>query len=109
MWFGEVSQGALADLACKTTHLDGRIIEVGSWEGRSTVALANAVHPEIVHAVDTWNGSPGEISEDLAAQRDVFSTFKANIADLTNGNVEIHRMGWREYFWADASPVKFCF
>lgn len=106
-WFGTHSQQALAVLAAGVAHLDGDIIEVGCWEGRSTVALANAVHPDTVHAVDTWNGSPGEISADLAAGRDVHAQFLDNIAELTDGNVEPHRMGWRDFLAGQTNPVKF--
>lgn len=108
-WFGFDSQRALQHAAICTNGVEGRVVEVGCWEGRSTVALAHAVAPEIVHAVDTWEGSPGEPSADLAATegRDVFATFTENVAELTRGNVESHRMGWREYFVADATPIRF--
>lgn len=108
-WFGPDSCAALVDLVHMTDGLHGKIVEVGSWEGRSTVALANAVAPEIVHAVDTWEGSPGEISAELAAQRDIFATFTANIAELTAGNVEPHRRDWRDYFAWNIEPCRFVF
>ena len=107
-WFSTQSQKALTRLARRTGSLSGRVVEVGCWEGRSTCALAHAVWPACVDAVDTWQGSPGEISRDLAEQRDVYATFTENIADLTRGNVNVHRMGWRDYFAADDSPVRFC-
>lgn len=107
-WFSDVSCDALAELAKSVAHLDGRVVEIGSWQGRSTVALANAVAPEVVHAVDTWSGSPGEISRLLASGRDVYSEFEANIAELTAGNVVAHRMGWRDYMHYP-TPTKFLF
>lgn len=108
MWFGPESQKVLARLAESVAHLDGSIVEVGCWTGRSTVALANAVHPEHVRAVDTWNGSPGEISEQLAAERDVYEAFARNVEDCTGGNVDPYRMDWRTYFAEHSDPVKFC-
>ena len=98
-WFGEASQAVLAGLCESVKYLDGAIIEVGCWEGRSTCALANAAYPEPVHAVDTWHGSPGEISADLAAVRDVHARFLANVEALTQGNVIPHRVGWRDFEW----------
>lgn len=106
-WFGPESQKALAALYGLVRDLDGDVVEVGCWEGRSTIALANAAHPAVVHAVDTWEGSPGEISWDLAHERDVAYRFAQNIEDHTAGNVQAHRMGWRDYFTANRTPVKF--
>lgn len=106
-WFCEQSQEALAWLCEKTAHLNGRVVEVGCWTGRSTVALANACHPAIVHAVDTWQGSPGEISAELAAERDVFAQFKRNVYTHTVGNVEAFRMDWRTFFADHPGPIRF--
>ncbi len=108
-WFGWPSCRVLGRLAKRTRGLEGRIVEVGSWEGRSTVALANAVYPDVVHAVDTWLGSPGEISAELAAERDVFQAFQSNIGELTRGNVIEHRCDWRDFFALDRSPIRFLF
>lgn len=94
-------------MVARTEGVAGRVVEVGCWEGRSTVVLANAVAPDVVHAVDTWRGSPGEISASLAQERDVFAQFTENIAALTAGNVAPHRTGWRTYFTSDTSPIRF--
>ena len=113
-WFGEASCEALANLYNLVADLEGDIIEIGSWEGRSTVALANACHPATLHAVDTFEGSPGEVSAELATSRlltkqNVHATFQRNVADLTEGNVEAHRMGWREWFKETDTPLRFVF
>lgn len=102
-WFGQASQRALGDLYRRTT-CDGTIVEVGCWEGRSTIALAAACAPEIVRAVDTWQGSPGEVSADLAAERDVLATFMANTDGL---NIDVYVMGWRDYFEQNDDPIRF--
>ncbi len=93
--------------------MPGLIIENGSWEGRSSIALARAVAPRVVHCVDTWLGSPGEISEELAAQRDVYATFLANTGGM---NIEPFQMDWRQYAaawddleWAATNPVALLF
>jgi predicted O-methyltransferase YrrM len=62
----------------------------------------------MVHAVDTWQGSKGEISEELAAGRDVYATFAANVVALTAGNVVPCRQDWRDYA-DDTTPIRFCF
>lgn len=95
-WFGPESCSVLTRLVKGVQFLSEPIVEIGSWEGRSTVALANAAFPKVVHAIDTWQGSPGEPSADLAAERDVFAQFSENVGHLTLGNVEVHRAGWRD-------------
>lgn len=108
-WFGEKSQQVLADLVREVVDVSGVVVEIGAWEGRSTVAMATAAWPRIVHTVDTWEGSPGEISADLAATRDVFSTWRANVAELTKGNVIAHQCGWRDYVPTVTGPVALAF
>ncbi len=106
-WYSLENQQALADLYDKVRNIDGDVIEVGCWEGRSTIALANACHPTTLHAVDTWEGSPGEISAELAQERDVYYQFACNIEDHTCGNVQAHRCTWRTYFDEHTDPIKF--
>lgn len=106
-WYRPSGLAALERALDRTDGLSGRVIEIGCWEGRSTVTLARAAYPTTVHAVDTWLGSPGEISETLARERDVFARFLSNIDELTLGNVIAHRMDWRDYLAADQSPVRF--
>jgi SAM-dependent methyltransferase len=106
-WFGEASQRALQRLAWSVETVSGLVVEVGCWTGRSTCALANSVWPTTVHAVDTWQGSPGEISAELAAERDVFEQFRRNVVSFTRGNVQPHRMGWREWFAGNTDPIRF--
>jgi predicted O-methyltransferase YrrM len=106
-WFGEASQQALARLARGTDGVPGVVVEVGCWEGRSTIALANTVAPDWVYAIDTWQGSDGEISAELAAERDVFATFTENVREGTSGNVAPMKMDWRHWFDRNRQRIRF--
>jgi predicted O-methyltransferase YrrM len=108
-WFGDSSQAVLAHLVQAVADVPGLLVEFGSWEGRSTCAMARAAYPRQVLAVDTWQGSPGEISSELAAKRDVFAQFLANVTHWTRGNVEPVRMGWRDWVADRAEPVALAF
>ena len=108
-WFGEFSQHVLADLVRGVADVPGLLVEIGSWEGRSTVAMANAAFPRTIQAVDTWQGSPSELSEKLAQHRDVFAQWQANIEMLTRSNVVAHRMGWRDFVPTVSEPLALCF
>lgn len=108
-WFPAESQDVLCSLAASVADVPGLIIEIGAWEGRSTCALANAINPRPVQSVDTWQGSPGEISAELAAHRDVFARWQTNVMTFTRGNVVAHRMGWRDYLPTATEPVALCF
>ena len=94
-WLPAESCVALQRLVHHTRRVRGDIIEIGSWEGKSTIALATAAAPDRVRAVDTWLGSPGEDSERLAASRDVYAQFCENTAHLDN--IDVYRMGWRDF------------
>jgi len=90
----------------------GDVVDIGSWEGKSTIALANACFPDPVLAVDTWRGNTDEgthhVSVILAQQRDVYQTFQDNVSRLTRGNVIPMRMHSAEFLASHSRPIKFC-
>lgn len=90
---------------------DGEIVEIGCWEGRSTISLAQSVAPRIVHTVDHWQGNIEEgldhPSVTIEPFRDVFRTFEYHIEALTQGNVSIHRQDWREWIKDWNKPISF--
>jgi SAM-dependent methyltransferase len=81
-WMTEAELFYLATTASRSQQ----IAEIGSWQGRSTRALADHTCG-IVCAVDTWKGSAEEWH--IAELKDkplnwLFNTFCANMSDLSN-------------------------
>jgi predicted O-methyltransferase YrrM len=57
-----------------------RIVEVGSWMGRSTTSMADNMEGGVIFAVDTWRGS--EEHESYLKDKPVdfvYETFRANL------------------------------
>lgn len=106
-WFDVAPQATLSELVRSVADIDGLIVEIGAWEGRSTVVMAEAASPRIVHTCDTWRGSPSDDSGRLAAERDVFARWSSNVARFNN--VVAHKMGWREYVPTIDEPIALCF
>lgn len=94
----------------------GSIMEIGCWEGKSTVAIANEVHPDTLICIDTWEGNvaeqelSGEIhcSVTIAKERDVYKQFVQNMQELTRGNFVVHRQDCNKYLESHQKPIKFC-
>ena len=99
-WF-PAKKAAATLAAAELAPPEGECIEVGCWEGRSTVLLANALYPRTLHVVDHFQGDPTDPASVLTAkaqERDVRATFISNMESLTRGNYVLHAMSWREFF-----------
>ena len=111
-WYSDSQARFLAVLGRFVLPIEGAVVEFGSWEGKSTCALANAVYPETVIAVDTWQGnldeSPEHESVRIVQQRDVYATFLSNVASLTKGNVTPVVQDCHEFMREFNDPIKLC-
>lgn len=101
----------LAKLAA--TAPDGRAVEIGSWEGLSTVAIAGALGGRMVEAVDTWAGNgdehPAHPTVAQASTRDVYGAFLRNLRAYGLENVLPRRMDWRAWAAEDGGPLAFVY
>jgi hypothetical protein len=119
-FISEEQTARLVGLAAESNGLPGLVVEIGVWEGWSTCALARAVAQAPICAVDHWLGDledpdvyrgrledapPLEefletyhgVPPAYAESRDVYGEFLRNVAELTAGNVCVHRQDWRDY------------
>jgi hypothetical protein len=112
-WMGQGQLDVLAALAQSTSRLDGEAIEIGTWQGRSAIPIANAIAPKVLHVVDHWEGDdPAAVAQGLGipaelVKRDNYGIFTANVAEATQGNVSVWKMGWREFAGQWDRPIRF--
>ena len=115
-WYGEQQLAELVKLAKKVYALHGSIIEIGCWEGRSTIAIANAIYPEILLCNDTWEGNLAESQVSgkihstvtICQKRDVYKSFVENMNEFTKGNFKIIKEDCLRWLKSYRDPVKFC-
>lgn len=113
-WYSDNQVIILAEYYERVRNLEGMVVEIGCWEGKSTIGLCNAIYPEILHAVDHWEGmadqDPNHSTIEILKQRNVFKTFTDNIAECTKINILVHKMSWQTYFKTLKSTdrIKFC-
>ena len=90
---------------------EGAIVEIGAWEGRSTVVLAQLIAPRTVVVVDHWKGNIDEDAEHesghTARERDVQAAFWHNVRVLTEKNVTPICMGWQDWARVWDAPIAF--
>lgn len=111
-WYSDDQLIALEAVCTLIPEVEGKIIEIGCWEGKSTVAIANQCYPHEIIAVDTWQGQIDEsldhISVKIAQERDVYSVFLNNMKELTQGNVTSIKMDCFEFLENFDEKIKFC-
>lgn len=109
-WYPAGQLADLVELATESRNVSGMSVEIGCWEGRSTIAIAQAVAPAYLCAVDTWAGNvdegPDHGTVRALAQRDVYATFLANIAPYPN---IAHRRMDGAVFLAGVEPGQIAF
>ena len=111
-WYSDRQIEELKKTINKILYLEGSIVEIGCWEGRSTIAIANMCYPELVEAVDTWKGNydedPDHPSVKLAEERDIYKEFCLNIKIMTKGNIIPFKQDCFDFLSNFSKPIKFC-
>lgn len=106
-WCGPYQAALIGQLAAQAPK-EGAYVEIGCWEGRSSVSIAQSIAPRALHCVDHWRGNedersvkgvddPSNFGIEAAQERDVKATFHSNMDRLTAGNYCAHRQDWREW------------
>lgn len=92
---------ALSTLAYATAHLDGDLVEVGSWCGRSAIALGVAARDThgVVHCIDLFPAR-----DDWRANPDGTFSFEVDVRGTRHGGCQEQTV-WREPFERALLPV----
>jgi hypothetical protein len=110
-WYSDAQVASAVSALDRVRRLKGAVIEIGCWEGKSTIGLANACFPQKLLAVDTWAGNADEHADHptvhIARERDVFAQFQQNVAVQTLGNVTPVRRDCHEFLAEWSGPIKF--
>ncbi len=115
-WYSDEQCVNVSNLAKSVEILEGNIIEIGCWEGKSTYNIANSIYPEILLCNDTWLGNVEEskctgikhLTEVILENRDVYGIFVNNMNTLTKGNYKIIKKDCIEWLKTYNEPIKFC-
>lgn len=67
-WLSDKEARALYDLASSLPS-GAVVVEIGSWQGKSTYCLAKGLKSGVIHAIDPFDSSGEEGSDDLYAER----------------------------------------
>lgn len=106
-WYGGPQALYVGQLARQAP--EGAMVEIGCWEGRSSIVLAQMIYPRVLHCVDHWKGNidedPEHASGVTAHERDVFGAFGNNMERCTGGNYWGTRIDWRAWIadWPKAA------
>ena len=115
-WYPNMQILELGCLSKNVFNIEGKIIEIGCWEGKSTSHLANSVYPENLICNDTWLGNVEEskasgkkhVTELILESRDVHSIFLRNMDLITKGNYSVVKKDCFVWLKEFNEPIKFC-
>lgn len=117
VWYDSTQGGHVKTLVNHVKGLtEGRILEVGCWEGNSSQYVITGAAPEEVLCIDTWQGCLTEsaitgvnhATVDLVKQRDIKGQFITNMAAVTDGNYSIVEQEVSGWLSSTTEKIKFC-
>ena len=114
-WYSDSQCKNLVELVKNVSNIDGDVIEIGCWEGKSTINIANACFPDLLICNDTWLGNVEEskftgvkhITETILENRDVYSIFLQNMNMHTHKNFVVVKEDCLLWLKKFNRPIKF--
>jgi predicted O-methyltransferase YrrM len=90
--------------AARSLRHGATIVEIGSWQGKSTYCLAMGLRSGTLHAIDPFNADSGEDTDSEEAykekkgNRDLLAQFKQNMQERNVLNKIVVRQGYSQQF-----------
>jgi hypothetical protein len=114
-WYSDDQISELTNLYDTVKDKTGAVIEIGCWEGKSTIGLAKKCFPEVLICNDTWLGNVGESAitgvihhtELILKERDVYSAFINNMNNYTLKNYTVVKEDCIEWLKRYTDSIKF--
>lgn len=98
-WCTDLEKSAIQHSYDRVRHLNGLCIEIGCFEGRSSVFTTNLIFPERLICIDPWVPVPYSDYEVMAyGERPIRETFDHNMKVGTNGNFVVAAEPYEHFF-----------
>jgi hypothetical protein len=95
-WFPTIKAQVLRKWVFPRVPKSGGIVEVGSWEGKSTCYIARAFPARRIVAIDPFTGGIADGTTALAEHRDVRAEFNRNTDICAPNRIDLWFGGWRD-------------
>jgi predicted O-methyltransferase YrrM len=100
----------------KKLNANATIVEIGSWQGKSTYCLAKGLKNGKINAIDPFNGYAGAtdlenklIYQELGKEKDLLNIFRSNMKMLGVNEKIIVKKGFSADFGNDFDKIDFLF
>lgn len=89
-WYENDACARLTSLAESVIDKEGHYLEIGPWEGRTSVSICSSIAPQVLLCVDKWNGFTFESSTVGYEHKTVTTAKSTNVKELFLKNMSIH-------------------
>jgi predicted O-methyltransferase YrrM len=94
---------------------NAKVVEIGSWQGKSTFCIAKGLKSGLVYAIDPFNGDGGEdaASTDVyskeSSNKNLLNIFLSNMKELELADKIIVKKGYSSAFASEFDSIDFLF
>lgn len=97
-WHYQSKPAQLCAFVDKVREIEGAIVEIGCWDGKTTSHIANTCFPDKVICNDVWSTTNHDA---------LFRAFTYNMDTSTRGNYTVKKQDCRTFMESLCMPIKF--